>query len=111
MAEKSYTYETAGVSIAAGNALVKAIGPLVKATARPGADAEIGGFGGLFAPHSATTIRRLPRLDAHNRSCCPPCDISPSCAAKMCAVQIPSERLPNRLRVTTITVQNGASRR
>jgi phosphoribosylformylglycinamidine cyclo-ligase len=43
-----YTYEHAGVSIAAGNALVKAIGPLVKATARPGADAEIGGFGGFF---------------------------------------------------------------
>ncbi len=42
------TYEQAGVSIAAGNALVKAIGPLAKATARPGADAEIGGFGGFF---------------------------------------------------------------
>lgn len=53
MAEKSYTYETAGVSIAAGNALVKAIGPLVKATARPGADAEIGGFGGFFDPKAA----------------------------------------------------------
>jgi phosphoribosylformylglycinamidine cyclo-ligase len=36
------------VSIAAGNALVKAIGPLARSTARPGADAEIGGFGGLF---------------------------------------------------------------
>ena len=44
----SYTYARAGVSIEAGNALVKAIGPLVKATRRPGADAEIGGFGGLF---------------------------------------------------------------
>jgi phosphoribosylformylglycinamidine cyclo-ligase len=44
----SYTYEQAGVSIDAGNRLVKAIGPLVKATARPGADAEIGGFGGFF---------------------------------------------------------------
>ena len=31
------TYEQAGVSIAAGNALVKAIGPLAKATRRPGA--------------------------------------------------------------------------
>ncbi len=48
MAEKSYSYEQAGVSIAAGNALVKAIGPLAKATARPGADAELGGFGGFF---------------------------------------------------------------
>ncbi|MFM5907210.1 MAG: phosphoribosylformylglycinamidine cyclo-ligase [Novosphingobium sp.] len=45
---KSYSYESAGVSIAAGNALVKAIGPLARATARPGADAELGGFGGFF---------------------------------------------------------------
>ncbi len=42
------TYEQSGVSIAAGNALVKAIAPLAKATARPGADAELGGFGGFF---------------------------------------------------------------
>jgi phosphoribosylformylglycinamidine cyclo-ligase len=45
---KSYTYEAAGVSIAAGNALVKAIAPLAKSTARPGADASLGGFGGFF---------------------------------------------------------------
>ena len=44
----SYTYAKAGVSIAAGNALVKAIGPLAKSTARPGADASLGGFGGFF---------------------------------------------------------------
>jgi phosphoribosylformylglycinamidine cyclo-ligase len=43
-----YTYRQAGVSIAAGNALVKAIAPLARATARPGADAAIGGFGGFF---------------------------------------------------------------
>src|ERR1044071_7403731 len=43
-----YTYAKAGVSIAAGNALVRAIGPLAKATARPGADASLGGFGGFF---------------------------------------------------------------
>ena len=49
----SYTYADAGVSIEAGNALVKAIGPLVKATARPGADSEIGGFGGFFDPKAA----------------------------------------------------------
>jgi phosphoribosylformylglycinamidine cyclo-ligase len=54
MASKdSYTYAGAGVSIEAGNALVKAIGPLVKATRRPGADAEIGGFGGFFDPKAA----------------------------------------------------------
>ena len=45
---ESYTYAKAGVSIAAGNALVRAIGPLARATARPGADAELGGFGGFF---------------------------------------------------------------
>ncbi len=42
------TYEQAGVNIAAGNALVKAIGPLARSTRRPGADAELGGFGGFF---------------------------------------------------------------
>ena len=50
---KSYSYAQAGVSIAAGNALVKAIGPLAKSTARPGADAELGGFGGFFDPRAA----------------------------------------------------------
>jgi phosphoribosylformylglycinamidine cyclo-ligase len=50
---KSYSYEQAGVSIAAGNALVKAIGPLAKSTARAGADAELGGFGGFFDPRAA----------------------------------------------------------
>ncbi len=48
MSDKPLTYADAGVSIDAGNALVKAIGPLAKSTARPGADAELGGFGGLF---------------------------------------------------------------
>lgn len=43
-----YTYAQSGVSIAAGNALVKAIAPLAKATRRPGADADLGGFGGFF---------------------------------------------------------------
>jgi phosphoribosylformylglycinamidine cyclo-ligase len=42
------TYKDAGVDIDAGEALVKAISPLAKATARPGADAALGGFGGLF---------------------------------------------------------------
>jgi phosphoribosylformylglycinamidine cyclo-ligase len=42
------TYRDAGVDIDAGNALVDRIRPLVKATRRVGADAEIGGFGGLF---------------------------------------------------------------
>jgi phosphoribosylformylglycinamidine cyclo-ligase len=42
------TYAEAGVDIDAGNAMVDQIKPLVRATRRPGADAEIGGFGGLF---------------------------------------------------------------
>jgi len=50
MAEKprGLTYAQAGVDIDAGNRMVELIKPLVRATARPGADAEIGGFGGLF---------------------------------------------------------------
>lgn len=42
------TYSSAGVDIDAGNRLVDLIKPMVRATARAGADAEIGGFGGLF---------------------------------------------------------------
>jgi phosphoribosylformylglycinamidine cyclo-ligase len=42
------TYAQAGVDIDAGEALVEAIKPLAKSTARPGADAALGGFGGLF---------------------------------------------------------------
>ncbi len=46
--KKGLTYADAGVDIDAGNAMVETIKPLVRATRRPGADAEIGGFGGLF---------------------------------------------------------------
>src|SRR6478736_2934790 len=42
------TYADSGVDIDAGNRLVDLIKPIVRATARAGADAEIGGFGGLF---------------------------------------------------------------
>ncbi|HRO00612.1 phosphoribosylformylglycinamidine cyclo-ligase [Nitrobacter sp.] len=44
----SLTYAGAGVDIDAGNRLVDLIKPMVRATARAGAEAEIGGFGGLF---------------------------------------------------------------
>jgi len=44
----SLTYAQAGVSVDAGNSLVDAIKPLVRSTRRAGADAEIGGFGGVF---------------------------------------------------------------
>jgi len=42
------TYAQAGVDIDAGNRLVDLIKPMVRSTRRPGADGEIGGFGGLF---------------------------------------------------------------
>jgi phosphoribosylformylglycinamidine cyclo-ligase len=48
MPSKGLTYESAGVNIDAGNRMVDLIRPLVRATARAGADTEIGGFGGLF---------------------------------------------------------------
>ncbi|MCY6380106.1 phosphoribosylformylglycinamidine cyclo-ligase [Hoeflea prorocentri] len=41
-------YSDAGVDIDAGNSLVERIKPHVRSTQRPGADSEIGGFGGLF---------------------------------------------------------------
>lgn len=48
-----YTYAQAGVSIDAGNALVRAIAPLAGATKRPGANADLGGFGAFFDPRAA----------------------------------------------------------
>jgi phosphoribosylformylglycinamidine cyclo-ligase len=42
------TYADAGVDIDAGNRMVELIKPHVRSTRRRGADAEIGGFGGLF---------------------------------------------------------------
>ncbi|XP_063812548.1 trifunctional purine biosynthetic protein adenosine-3 [Pseudophryne corroboree] len=45
---RSLTYKDSGVDIGAGNALVQKIKPFAKATARPGCNAELGGFAGLF---------------------------------------------------------------
>ena len=42
------TYADAGVDITAGNDLVDLIKPLAKSTRRKGANASLGGFGGLF---------------------------------------------------------------
>ncbi len=42
------TYAEAGVDIDAGAALVERIKPLARATRRPGADVQLGGFGALF---------------------------------------------------------------
>ena len=47
MAE-NLTYKGAGVDIDAGEELVARIAPAARATRRPGADADLGGFGGLF---------------------------------------------------------------
>ncbi len=43
-----FSYKSAGVDIDAGDALVERIAPAAQATARPGSDASLGGFGGLF---------------------------------------------------------------
>ena len=50
---KDARYAAAGVDIDAGNRMVELIKPLVRATARAGSRAEIGGFGGLFDPKAA----------------------------------------------------------
>eukprot|EP00947_MAST-08B_sp_MAST-8B-sp1_P000667 g667.t1 len=42
------TYKDAGVDITAGNELVDDIKPLCRSTRRPGCDADLGGFGGMF---------------------------------------------------------------
>jgi phosphoribosylformylglycinamidine cyclo-ligase len=47
------TYRAAGVDIDAGEALVEAIKPLARATARAGVLGGIGGFGALFDPKAA----------------------------------------------------------
>ncbi|MEM0985669.1 MAG: phosphoribosylformylglycinamidine cyclo-ligase [Pseudomonadota bacterium] len=47
------TYQSSGVDIAAGNALVDAIGPMAKTTARAGVMGALGGFGALFDPKGA----------------------------------------------------------
>ncbi len=46
---KALNYASAGVDIAAGNALVEQIKPWVKRTYRPGVLGGLGGFGGMFA--------------------------------------------------------------
>jgi phosphoribosylamine--glycine ligase/phosphoribosylglycinamide formyltransferase/phosphoribosylformylglycinamidine cyclo-ligase/phosphoribosylamine--glycine ligase/phosphoribosylformylglycinamidine cyclo-ligase len=46
--EAKLSYASAGVSIDAGDALVRAIAPLCKATRRPGCAPSLGGFGGIF---------------------------------------------------------------
>ncbi|XP_048349791.1 trifunctional purine biosynthetic protein adenosine-3-like isoform X1 [Sphaerodactylus townsendi] len=45
---RGLTYKDSGVDIAAGNTLVQKIKPLAAATSRPGCNADLGGFAGLF---------------------------------------------------------------
>lgn len=47
-ASSGITYADSGVSVDNGNLLVQRIKDKVKSTSRPGADSDIGGFGGLF---------------------------------------------------------------
>jgi phosphoribosylformylglycinamidine cyclo-ligase len=51
--EPAGAYKAAGVDIDAGAALVKAIAPLARASARSGTTASLGGFGALFDPKAA----------------------------------------------------------
>ena len=51
--QEGLTYRDAGVDIDAGDALVEAIKPLAKSTARSGGSAGLGGFGALFDPRQA----------------------------------------------------------
>ena len=53
------TYRDAGVDIDSGDALVERIKPLARATARPGADAALGGFGALFDLRAAGFVDPL----------------------------------------------------
>src|SRR6056297_2922306 len=59
-ADVGETYESAGVSIAAGDEAVRRIGAAVASTRRPGVVGDIGSFGGLFALGAAG--RRDPLL-------------------------------------------------
>lgn len=50
------TYKAAGVDIDAGDALIDKIKPLAAMTRRAGANADLGGFGGVFDPKAAGFI-------------------------------------------------------
>lgn len=60
--DEPLTYAAAGVSIEAGNSLVEKIKRDVKATKRPGADADLGGFGGLFDLAAAGFDEKSPTI-------------------------------------------------
>jgi phosphoribosylamine--glycine ligase / phosphoribosylformylglycinamidine cyclo-ligase len=60
--QTAMTYASAGVSIEAGNSLVENIKKDVKATRRPGAEADLGGFGGLFDLAAAGFHEKSPSI-------------------------------------------------
>ena len=60
--EEALTYASAGVSIEAGNTLVERIKRDVKSTRRPGADGDIGGFGGALDLAAAGFHEKSPTL-------------------------------------------------
>ena len=103
MSEKGgLTYAQSGVDIDAGNRMVELIKPLVKATARPGADAEIGGFGGLFDLKARglsrtrcwwrPTTASAPRSRSRSRPACttPSASISSPCRSTIWSCRAPS---------------------
>ena len=109
MAE-NLTYAAAGVDIDAGAAMVEAIKPLVRATRRPGADAEIGGFGGLFdlraagLPRSRAGRRQRRRRHQGARSPSRPAYSTPSASTSSpCASTTSSSRAPSRCSSSTIS--------
>ena len=59
LAPNGLTYAQAGVDIDAGAALVEAIKPLARATARPGVVGGLGGFGALFDVKAAGYVDPL----------------------------------------------------
>ena len=89
------TYAQAGVDIDAGDALVEAIKPLARSTARPGADASLGGFGGLFdlkaAGFSAYVLSPAPGKKLHRVRVGPVADRA---AADQLASKLKSRGLP-----------------
>ena len=100
-------YREAGVDIDAGEALVRAIAPLARSTARPGASAEIGGFGGLFDLRRPAFATRSwsPRPTASAPSCSfwrrAAGIASPASTWSRCASTTSSSRAPSRCSSST----------
>src|SRR5580765_5170390 len=88
------TYADSGVDIDAGNRLVDLIKPMVRATARAGADAEIGGFGGLFDLTASEPRSRSPSI--------PGCMGGSASTSWRCRSTTSSCRAPNRCSFWTI---------